>query len=232
MSRRYFLLPALFLVLLAGCNLDDPIDERPRFDGESRAGDTARPDTPPTVDGDSEDVTRDATASDADCQPESDRSFCENARVECGSVTALDNCGEDRTVDCNQFDGFGCDGADGPACTTPECAEGVCETRKSCEGTDTECGCDTCENCDAKDGWYESGAPYSCSVCGSPTERCTTCVDKERRDYFCNDQTCDYEVVDERTRHTDCNTCTDSSGCKCACRDGSCREGSDQLCKC
>ena len=90
----------------------------------------------------------------SDCTPESDSAFCLRVKS-CGSVTAADNCGSSRTVNCG-------------GCTSPNtCQNGqcVCISQDPC-GTD-ECGSKT-DNC---------GTVKDCGVC---VVSAATCTDDER----------------------------------------------------
>lgn len=65
-------------------------------------------------DADDEDVghvDEDAGEDDPDvdeCEAESDQEFCERHQVECGEFSAHDDCDDERTVDCQQFEDIGC----------------------------------------------------------------------------------------------------------------------------
>jgi alpha-tubulin suppressor-like RCC1 family protein len=63
---------------------------------------------------------------DAGCEGETDEQFCRTRGAQCGELTALDWCGEERTVDCG-----GCANGD-----CGECADGPCD-----EGVPNRCPC-------------------------------------------------------------------------------------------
>lgn len=87
-----------------------------------------------------------------------------------------------------------CDG--GNACTHDFCDGGACAHPSFCEGTTASCGCATCVNCSAFDGWYNIGEPYQCC---DGTSGCATCQDQEFRTYTCNGTQCTYGVTSTRT---------------------------------
>lgn len=89
---------------------------------------------------------------------------------------------------------------DDDVCTENYCSEGTCQTDPFCAGTDNDCGCDSCTDCNADDGWYQ-GTIYECC---SGVETCT-CQDEEFRDYSCNGTDCEFEVTDTNTIKTSCS---------------------------
>ena len=163
--------------MAAGCGSSDTGDSDSLNVGEEDAG---------VEDGGDED----AGESDA-CQAESDEEFCGRLDVECGSLSAEDDCGEERLVHCEDFDGFQCDEpricahaaddddldtnlcrcpelGDEPAAQICEIAGAECGTVDAggvCEGWDGlgEVQCGECE-----DG-VECGVEIE-NVCGCPCE--------------------------------------------------------------
>lgn len=243
MSYRCWLAIVSTLVLGAGCHLGDPVDERPFPRSDTHSDDTRRADGGSPRDADVSETgdapvrdVRDVDTSDADngvdarCRAQSDRTLCEEATVECGSVTVEDDCSRQRTVDCDRFDGFGCSGGSG--CTKRVCQQGVCESVDRCAGTDSECGCTTCTDCNAKDGWYDDGAAYSCSVCKNSQATCSTCQDQDYHNYSCQNGQCEFQVEKERTVLSDCTSCPGGNNCDCSCRKGTCQTSNGRKCKC
>jgi Tol biopolymer transport system component len=92
------------------------------------------------------------------CTPETDTALCARLGKQCGGVTAVDNCGGNRTVDCG-------------GCTAPQTCGGG--------GTDNLCGCTPetdaafCsrkgKNCGPVSGTDNCGATRTVSSCGSCT---------------------------------------------------------------
>lgn len=186
--------------LVAGCGSSDPVDNDGNGDlniGEADAGE-------------------DAADSDA-CQAESDEAFCERHDVECGSLTAEDNCGDERLVHCEDFGGFQCeepqicayaeddDELDTNVCRCPDVGDdpvgqicdyagaqcGTIDGGEVCEdwdGMEVQCG-----ECDDDD---ECGAEIE-NICGCPCEIDGSCyADGDANpDDAC--MICDSEVADD-----------------------------------
>jgi len=101
---------------------------------------------------------------------------------------------------------------------TDECSSGA----KRCYGNVLQecknCDADAClewctiEDCNARDGWYNRGNPYSC--CSGL--RICTCQDQEYRDYYCDSSTtsCKYQVTSTRTIKSNCR-CSKACGAVC-----------------
>ncbi|MCK4473701.1 SipW-dependent-type signal peptide-containing protein [Candidatus Parcubacteria bacterium] len=89
-------------------------------------------------------------------------------------------------------------------CTTDACVGGVCIYTPICEGTDIECGCTSCENCNDQDGWVDVGGTYAC--CQGDYMLCT-CQNQEYIDYSCQGTSCVSATTNWRTVGTDCSTC-------------------------
>lgn len=73
-----------------------------------------------------------------ECAYEGDEAFCDRQNAQCGTVVALDNCGQERPVDCG-----GCE--DGLACTTNSDGNNVClcvpdDDATLCARANSECG--------------------------------------------------------------------------------------------
>lgn len=125
------------------------------------------------------------------CEPESHEEFCERYEVECGSFTGEDNCGHERNVHCEEFDGYTCEDSetcvyaddnnnlDTNTCRCPELGDDP--AREICNYADAECGTvdaeDVCEawaglgevECGECDGGDECGEEID-NVCGCPCE--------------------------------------------------------------
>jgi hypothetical protein len=122
------------------------------------------------------------------------------------------------------------------ACGANEiCDAGVCDPSCTCSGADDDCGCATCTDCTADDGWYATGASYAC--CDGSDGACT-CQDEEYRSYSCSGTSCDFTVTDTRTQTSGCTTCNDGDTCTNSyCSGGSCQndaycDGTTSSCGC
>jgi hypothetical protein len=105
----------------------------------------------------------------------------------------------------------GCEAcSDGDACTQDLCNSGVCAFPAHCAGTATSCGCTTCADCTASNGWYNVGAPYACC---SGTSSCSSCQDQELRSYNCTGTGCTYTVIGANTLTNGCSACNDGNVC-------------------
>ncbi|MBN2094566.1 MAG: hypothetical protein JW727_00815, partial [Candidatus Aenigmarchaeota archaeon] len=92
----------------------------------------------------------------------------------------------------------------------PYCCERTfcCEVcRNYCAGTDSSCGCTSCSDCTAQNGWYNNGAPYACCVGES---RCT-CQYQDYRNYHCSSTSCTFESWLHRTIRYDCYDCNNNN---------------------
>ena len=115
---------------------------------------------------------------------------------------------------------------DGDSCTEDSCTgAGVCTYESYCSGTDTDCGCTSCENCNTKDSWEDKGSPYSCC---DGNKKCT-CQVQEYWDWYCDEDgtSCTHKVTGEpRIEKTSCTTCDDGNPCtEDSCSDGVCIHG-------
>jgi len=108
----------------------------------------------------------------------------------------------------------GCWGNAVGGCTSSGCIKYLTVTAPpTCNGTDTSCGVyPNCRNCNSSDGWYNSGAPYSCCSEGDKY----TCQKQKKRDYYCSGTSCNYSVIGTRTVKTD------FVYCPYGCLDGAC----------
>ncbi len=93
-------------------------------------------------------------------------------------------------------------------CTASSCSGGQCDSSPICSGADNDCGCESCEDCTADNGWYNIGSPYDC--CNAEGQFCTNCRDQEQRVYSCSGTSCTSEVVDTRVNRVACQPCGDS----------------------
>lgn len=71
-----------------------------------------------------------------------------------------------------------------------------------CSGTDTSCGCSSCSNCNAWDGWANSGGNFPCC---EGQQYCSYCQVQEYRDYYCSGTGCTYSVVNWQTVKSSCS---------------------------
>jgi len=105
------------------------------------------------------------------------------------------------------------------------CSGGSCYNY--CSGTDTNCGCTSCTNCNSKDGWYNSGSSYACC---DGNKKCT-CQNQQYRNYYCSGTSCTYSVTNTQTVKSGCSDC---GSCQ-YCSGGSCYNycsGTDTNCGC
>lgn len=146
-TRIFFaLLIISFSFVLTGCDglfadlsdLDEPseLDEPP--------GDTGTDDT------------------DVDCVSETHAEFCERLGHECGPVTDIDNCGDARTVDCDDHEEFGC-GREGSCLLADNI--GSLEAN-SCECPDVDFNADAESICEDLEAECADIAPVE--LCGYP----------------------------------------------------------------
>ena len=101
---------------------------------------------------------------------------------------------------------------DNNSCTTDSCNPDTgCVYTSICDGTDTDCGCETCVNCNDQDGWYPIGSTYTC--CNGNRLLCDTCNDEEYRDYYCSGYSCTYSVIQTQTITSGCSLCPNETCC-------------------
>lgn len=119
---------------------------------------------------------------------------------------------EDSFVDAD--DGTACDDVD-DACAEPDgvCDSGECVSQPICEGTDTDCGCDSCVDCTEMDEWVDVGDSYRCC---NFDELCY-CQEQVLHEYQCEGTSCSYEETEDRTVYQDCQLCEDGT-----CEDAAC----------
>jgi len=101
---------------------------------------------------------------------------------------------------------------DGNECTQDSCNEdqGECDNQSYCQDTDTDCGCQSCENCDLQDDWYDTENVQWIDVEG---EICKEKKQKEQeyKDYFCDQTNCNFKATN--TQWADTNETRDKPGC-------------------
>lgn len=108
---------------------------------------------------------------------------------------------------------------DGDSCTASSCSGGTCQHNAYCSGTDSDCGCTTCTDCSADDGWYDVGSSYDCCDSG----QACNCQDQQYRTYSCSGTGCEYSVTNTQTVSSECITCDDGNICTTNdCEDGTC----------
>lgn len=87
------------------------------------------------------------------------------------------------------------------------CSNGSC--MDYCQGTDSNCGCTSCSNCNSSDGWVNKGVSYSCC---DGNKKCS-CQQQEYRNYYCSGISCSYSVTDSKTYKTSCYDCGSGQYC-------------------
>lgn len=148
------------------------------------------------------------------CSPETVAAFCDRLGAECGPLTALDNCGSERTVMCGACEGVNVCEQNSCGCTPQTCAANICgqvadgcgniincgsctQDGEVCGGGganrcgEGECAPETCESLDARCGLIGDGCGevLECGACQGTGETCTgqnACLcTPETRDQFC-----------------------------------------------
>jgi hypothetical protein len=160
-------------------------------------------------------------AADAtDCESKTDAEWCEQLEVECGTVTASNDCGQEREIDCGNDcpEGQTC-GADEPnQCACPCEFEGKClQSGESPEGRP----CITCE--DSEIAQLERG-----TACGDAG----VCLDGRCMCEGDRLQECGGECVDTSTNLDHCGACNKTCTGEEVCEAGSCLEGCNDLTQC
>lgn len=176
---------------------------------------------------------------DEGCTPESHRQFCQRHDVECGTFEHKDNCGGERIVHCEQFDGYGCEYPescefvdDGDIATNVcQCPElGDDPDDEICDWAGAECGTiDAAEicadwndfgdvDCGDCDGGDECGEHLD-NVCGCPCEVDDHC--------YADGESSPHEecmVCDPDRSHEEFSPADDGTDCQDAgvCQDGEC----------
>lgn len=157
-----------------------------------------------------------------ECTPESDDELCGDRQ--CGSALVVDNCGDERTVDCGNC-------ADGEHCRANQC---VCQPESSdqlCQALDAECGLhDTEDQCGQQRTIYCGDCPGP-AACYEGSCQC----DGESEQALCDeyDLACGGATVLDRCseiRSVDCGTCPAPDECidnTCVCLP----ESEQQLCE-
>ena len=150
-----------------------------------------------------------------DCPYEGDQAFCARTNTQCGSKTAMDNCGMMRTVNCGTSactDGRTCDGATNTCvCPSPVCPQGAqCGSVTNACGSTTMCGsCSNERTCNTATRQCICPTPVcpQGAQCGSVTNACgntTQCG------VCSNDRVCDAAA---RTCDCPTPTCPQASSC-------------------
>ena len=106
--------------------------------------------------------------------------------------------------------------------------QGSCEGTLYCAGTDTECGCAECSNCNDSDGWYDTGETRWSE---DPENECREIEESrwEWRDFYCSEYTCQFSasspawVATGESRNKDDNTECSEFDCGVCCS-GVCTE--------
>ncbi len=184
-----------------------------------------------------------------DCEAESSQEFCERHEVECGSFEGEDNCGDERSVTCEEFDGIGCedieiclhaeddDDLDTNVCACPELGDSP--GNQICDHAGAECGTvdagEVCQDwedlgdvdCGECEGDDECGEEID-NICGCPCDidgQCYT-IGESDPDEEC--MICDPDESDEDFTAADDGTECQEAG---VCEDGECVcEDDDAIC--
>ncbi|MBK7860030.1 MAG: hypothetical protein IPJ65_15705 [Archangiaceae bacterium] len=110
------------------------------------------------------------------CAPETDAAFCARKNRTCESLTAFDNCGASRTVNCGSCAPGQTCGSTGNCCAAESDATFCARLQKSCgtfSGTDS-CGLNRTANCGACFGQQTCGGSGTPNVCGQ--NLCSACI--------------------------------------------------------
>ncbi|WP_157370521.1 hypothetical protein [Vulgatibacter incomptus] len=155
------------------------------------------------------------------CTGESDAAFCARLNKNCGEVSAVDNCGAERTAACGTC-------SDGEECRNDNRCYPLCleETEEAfCARRGKTCGSVTAKNNCDRDFTTTCGTCLDGQTCGDDNTCHTTC-DAESDEAFCarlgkdcGDVTGDDNCGDART--VACGTCQDGQIC-----------GDDNVCSC
>ncbi|MCK4429632.1 MAG: hypothetical protein KAU95_04600, partial [Candidatus Aenigmarchaeota archaeon] len=155
-------------------------------------------------------------------------SACDGAFSEWSSYEVKDDCAGNEVCgggylctydpDCEYFVecSFYTECTDGDECTNDVChkpgtPESYCSNNLYCSGIDLNCGCASCENCNAKDGWYDTSS--SSYPCCSGDNKCD-CQEQEYRNYYCSEYNCTYSVTNTGTAKYNCADCNALDECK------------------
>jgi len=118
-------------------------------------------------------------------------------------------CGENEGLECIVNE----DCNDEDPCTENTCVANFCEYNLICIGSDMECGCESCEDCNARDGYYDSGDPYPCCGGDGNLQQCT-CQYQQLRNYYCEETSCVYALPGGgRINKSDCYSCSEGYVC-------------------
>ena len=184
---------------------------------------------PPPRDTDPQDADADDTGPDADadapCIGESDEQFCINHDVECGELTAADECDEQRTVQCDL-----CDSGDHCLDDIQQCSPcpdqsidelcqeldeenecGLVPLPELCNGDELMCGdcLPTCED-------------WSPCIHEQPVDSCSQTLEIERE---CQERFCDEGMCMEGDVVVETDTCIPPEGVTCEDGVGACEVG-------
>ncbi len=191
--------------------------------------------------------TGDEDASHDACVHESDEEFCARFELECGEAAGDDNCGEDRVVDCDEFEDHGCDGLE--ECLLADSDEDVEENHCACPELDDP-EAELCDMAQADCGTlvpgelcadWEGGDDVDCGSCPDDEQECgqieanqCACPCEIDGDCYADGdvspdnecQVCDSDVAnDEFSAIDDGNSCeADIDGAEGSCEEGSCIE--------
>lgn len=119
---------------------------------------------------------------DAPCEPESDTSFCEGNKKNCGSFSGIDNCGQARTADCGECgEGETCGSVEAFVCGPTPCQPEVDQVLCQAEGKN--CGTITATDRCGGTRSIDCGRCLSGQICGAVEPnvcgRDTSCVPED-----------------------------------------------------
>jgi len=186
---------------------------------------------------------------DPPCNYEGDPTFCERVDDECGEVTAVDNCGQFRSVDCSRYQSLQC--AEFANCVAADDDPDLDANRCVCPQVDTEQpDAEICEVADIDCGSIDAGSlcgdweqfgdidcggcpgPQECGVADEPDNMCSCPCQVDGQCYATGESppgndclVCNPEVYrDELTSATDGAECSSEiDGAVGSCDGGSCQ---------
>ncbi len=99
-----------------------------------------------------------------------------------------------------------CEGVDCGSCAY--CSGGNC--LDYCSGSNDDCGCSSCVDCDTLDGWVNEGTPFNCC---DGEDRVCMCRNQTNRDYYCSGTSCSFSTVGSRVAQSSCYDCPSGRYC-------------------
>ncbi|GAI31485.1 unnamed protein product, partial [marine sediment metagenome] len=147
---------------------------------------------------------------DNDCDGQIDKgdvgcSSCQYCKD--GKCTARPDGYNDCDVGCQRCVNGSCEDYNAACPDCQYCKSDICHN--NCQGTDTDCGCESCTNCNSLDDWFDLGSSFSC--CDG--NKACTCQNQEFRDYFCSEASCGYSITNTKIDKNNCTECGSSKYC-------------------